>query len=301
MEGDPAIRWQVMRDLLDRPQAEWEAERSKVATEGWGKAFLDLQDEQGTWSGGIYSPKWTSTTFTMLTLIDCGVDPGNPQVRKGAEQILQKGVAKLCANGRLNLLLTDLCVWGFYLHITAYCQISDPMLEQLSELLFAQQMEDGGWNCRALRLKNVRHGSFHTTFNVLEGLRAARRGGLADPSRFLNAEARAMEFMLQHRMYRSDKTGEIVNPKFTQLSYPPRWHYDILRGLDYIRATSAAQDPRLEDALQLLQSRENNGIWPSQNPHAGLTHFKLEPKQSLSCWNTLRALRVLRACQSHSG
>lgn len=296
-EGDAAIRWQTMRDLLDCPESEWEAERKRVATIGWGKQFIDRQDQEGTWDSGIYSPKWTSTTYTLLTLIDLGIEPDHPAVKKGADQIMDKGIVRLQGNGRLgSLQRNDVCVWGFYLHITAYFGLAGPLLEELCELLLEEQMHDGGWNCRRQRLASVRHGSFHTTFNVLEGLRVAARRGLMDREEFLESEAKAMEFMLQHRMYKSDKTGEVINEHFTEFSYPPRWHYDVLRGLDYIRETPFAHDPRLSDALELLESHAHGGIWAAQNKHAGKTHFNLEPTARQSRWNTLRALRVLRAC-----
>ena len=125
-------------------------------------------------------------------------------------------------------------------------------------------------------------------------MREAAQNGRVDPQAFQAAEARAMEFMLQHRMFKSDKTGEIVNDHFIELSYPPRWHYDVLRGLDYVRRTSFIEDPRLKDAIELLKSKQRDGKWPAENPHAGLTHFKLESHSRQSRWNTLRALRVLR-------
>jgi len=297
LEGDPAIRWQTMRDLVGASALEYEPERAKIATSGWGKQFLDLQDESGTWGGGIYSPKWASTTYTLLTLVDFGIDLNQPGAKRAAERIVDHGILRHQKSGRLgDLQCNDVCVWGFYLHIGAYFGFVDSAIRELSELLIADQMDDGGWNCRKQRDRSVVHASFHTTFNVLEGLREANRRGLVDPSGFELAESRAMEFMLQHRMFKSDKTGEVINAHFTEFSYPPRWHYDVLRGLDYIRETGFARDPRLSDAVELLKLRERHGIWPAQNKHAGRVHFTLETPARLSRWNTLRAMRVLKAC-----
>ncbi|MDR3691525.1 MAG: hypothetical protein P4L46_19250 [Fimbriimonas sp.] len=297
MEGDPSIRWQVMRDLLDLPADRWQSVRTRSAEDGWVRRFLDLQDPVGTWGGGIYSPKWTSTTYTLLTLIDCGVDASNSVAKRGAEQILLRGIGRGNVDGKLGSLVSnDVCVWGFYLNIAAYFRLESPMLSELCALLIREQMGDGGWNCRRLREKSVHHSSFHTTFNVLDGLREAARAEWIDSKTFLESEGRAMEFMLQHRMYRSDRTGEIVNAHFTEFSYPPRWHYDVLRGLDYIRSTPFARDTRLADAIDLVRQRGPTGIWPAQNRHPGKFHFAMEAAPRQSRWNTLRALRVLKAC-----
>lgn len=293
MQGDAAIRWQVMRGLMGCSIPEWEAEKNKVAIEGWGKQLLDFQDEAGTWAGGIYSPKWKSTTYTLLLLIDCGLPPENAGAQKAAALILNEGILRHLHEGTLDYTRgNDTCVWGFYLHICSYFGIQHPVLEQLADSLLDDQMNDGGWNCRKHRREGARHSSFHTTINVLEGLRAYARN-----DRYLEAETRAVELLLQHHLYKSDKTGEIINPAFTQISFPPRWHYDVLRGLDFIRQTPFAHDPRLADALELLESKRKAGMWPAQNFHAGKTFFRLEPYARQSRWNTLRALRVLCVCR----
>jgi hypothetical protein len=109
------------------------------------------------------------------------------------------------------------------------------------------------------------------------------------------AEAAALEFMLQHRLYKSHRTGDVVNPKFTLLSFPPRWHYDVLRGLAYFARANTRRDPRLGDAVQLLQSRRrSDGFWPVQQKYSGRVFFNMEKIGGPSHWNTLRALRVLR-------
>lgn len=293
MEGDPAIRWQVLRDLLDAKESDWQSERAKVGTgNDWASRFLCLQDEAGTWGGGIYSPKWTSTTYTLLTLIDCGLISENPQAKRGADCILDSLVLE---NGNLkDLKRWDLCVIGFYLHIGSVFLPRDERLPALLSHVLTRQLADGGWNCRADRLRNVKHSSFHTTFNVLEGLRAAAGSGIVDQQTVREAESKAIEFMLAHQLYRSDKTGEAINENFTMISFPVRWHYDILRGLDYIRTLSQIQDERLQDPLQVLQSKKSpKGLWPIQQKHAGETFFNMEGGRE-SRWNTLRALRVLK-------
>lgn len=156
------------------------------------------------------------------------------------------------------------------------------------------QMPDGGWNCRKRNYPQTHHSSFHTTFNILEGLSAAAEVGIVSKTAFPQSEARALEFMLAHRMYRSDKTGAIIEERFTYLTFPSRWHYTLLRGLDYMRACSEISDARLKDPIALLESRRGaNGHWPVDKRIPGTTHFDMERPGSESRWNTLRALRVL--------
>src|SRR5687767_5589361 len=91
LEGDPAIRWQTMRDLLDAPLEEFEAERRRVARQGWGARLLAEQDADGRWGKGWYTPKWTSTFYTMQLLWQLGLDPRNEAARRGASLLLDRG------------------------------------------------------------------------------------------------------------------------------------------------------------------------------------------------------------------
>lgn len=221
LEGDPVIRWQTMRDLLGRQAAEWQAERERTPEIGWGKRFLEFRQEDGAWPEG----RWTGTVWTLLTIIDCGLPPGHPPLVDSARLFLERHLSVFDRKDPLRRV--DLCHLGFWLRIGAYFEIDDPRLSELTRVIFDTQMADGGWNCRIRTNPKVRHSSFHTTFNVLEGLRTAVDAGIADASVFARAEAAALEFMLDHRMYRSDKTGEIIDHRFTQLTFPSHWHYTI--------------------------------------------------------------------------
>jgi hypothetical protein len=162
--------------------------------------------------------------------------------------------------------------------------------------VLSAQYDDGGWNCQMRNYPERRHSSFHTTFNVLEALRPAAARGIVDESAFREAEARAIEFMLAHRLYRSDKTGAVASERFVELSYPWHWHYTFLRGLDYLRSTPAIRDERLNDPIELLQStRKPNGRWPLQKRIPGRLLVEMEKPGGESRWNTLRALRVIRS------
>jgi hypothetical protein len=188
---------------------------------------------------------------------------------------------------------SETCVTGLVLGLLSWFRVADARREQLVAYLLGQQMDDGGWNCQ--RDRGAVHSSFHTTINALEGLRDYVEAGGPRASEALLAEARGRDFFLRHRLYRSHRTGRIVNPAFTRFSFPPRWHHDILRTLDYFRATRAAYDERLEDPIdRVLKKRTRDGCWMLQNRHPGRTFFELEAAGAPSRWNTLRALRVLR-------
>jgi len=298
LEGDPAIRWQVLRDLVDGPQDVWESERRRVENVGWGARLLQRQDAEGTWSRSLYgSPKWTCTTYTLLLLRDMGLPEDSDAAIRGCKVLLDRGIQDgVTGRGRSKLLESlqrnDTCVIGMWLSLGTYFKLDDCKLEAVAEYLLGEQMPDGGWNCR--KKSGAVHSSFHTTLNVLEGIRDAIARGIGPIPRLQAAKARAVEFMLVHRLYLSDKTGQIINAAFTKFSFPPRWHYDVLRGLDYLRSAGVADDKRLTDAFELLLARRRkDGRWPLQNKHPGKVFFDMEPTGHPSRWNTLRALRCL--------
>jgi hypothetical protein len=138
--------------------------------------------------------------------------------------------------------------------------------------------------------------SFHSTICVLEGLLEyeTTRG---PRSNVTAARLRGQEYLVERRLFRSLSTGRVINPAWTAISFPTRWHYDILWGLDYLRRAGAApEDDRIAEALDLVASKQDSlGRWPLENPHAGPVYFEMEgPAGAPSRWNTLRALRVLR-------
>ena len=180
----------------------------------------------------------------------------------------------------------DLCHLGFWLGLGAYFLPCDTRLRPLGEAILSAQFEDGGWNCHMRNYPERRHSSFNTTFNVLENLRIAAEHGVVTYRAFQEAEARAVEFMLAHRLFRSDKTGEVIGERFTHLTYPWHWHYKVLRGLDYLRLTPAIHDERLDDPIQLvLERRKPNGRWPLQKRIPGQLLVEMEKPGGESRWN----------------
>lgn len=303
MNGDPAIRWQTLRDLVGASERTIERERRRVAREGWGARLLEKQDPVGTWAGGrssdsgLYSPKWISTTYTMLLLRDFGLPPKNRRAHKACALLLAGG---LQPDGGVNYgtwakwtRRGETCVTGMILSILSYFHYDDARLDTIATHLLAQQMSDGGWNCR--RPFGDTHSSLNTTISVLEGLRFYEVHRNRKVRAVRTAQKRGCEFLLAHRLFRSHRTGEIIKPAFTRFAFPPRWHYDVLRALDYFQTVKAPRDPRLADAIELVHSKQgDDGFWPLQQSYKGKTYFELERVGKPSRWNTLRALRVLK-------
>ncbi len=297
LDGDPAIRWQTLRDLAGAAELTVRREQKRVAREGWGARLLAKQDAEGTWAGGLYSPKWISTTYTMLLLRDFGLPANNRQARKACKLLLDGGIqpdgginygtwAKWTRSG-------ETCITGMVASLLSYFQHDDDRVDTLADHLLEQQMPDGGWNCR--RSQGATHASMNTTISVLEGLRLYELNRGRKLREVRAAQRRGREFLLVHKLFRSHRTGEIIKPVFTRLAFPARWHYDILRALDYFQAVNAPRDPRLAEAIGMVRtSRSEDGRWPLQHVYKGKTYFEMERFNAPSRWNTLRALRVLK-------
>ena len=291
LDSDPSIRWQVMRDLTGEPDDVVAAERSRVASEGWGARLLDLQEPDRQWSDGsnttlIQTPDGSATYVLMLLRI-MGLDPMGEAARR-AVTLVRDNVTHYEGGQRFFLGETESCINGRVLALGAYfSEASEALLHRLLD----EQLNDGGWNCEAPRSQRS---SFHTTICVLEGLLEYERALGAD-ARVTEARARGEEYLLERRMYRSLSSGEVIDPDWTLFSFPTGWHYDLLRGLDYLRSASVVPDDRIAEAIELVEkNRGEDGRWPLQNPHPGQIHFDMdEDVGKASRWNTLRALRVL--------
>ena len=290
--GDPAVAWQTQRDLLDVPAKAWEATQRQVAKEGWGAKLMAEREPGGRWDGGLYSPKWTSTTYTLLLLWRIGLPRDNPLARQSVTLLMDN---RIWAPERSDRVIMEDCVAGFALALSGWFTTADPARDKLVTEILERQLEDGGWNCRSGRDRSVDHSSFHTSMNVLEGLREYCLSEGTLRAEVESAEARAREFFCQHEMYRSHRTGEVPDERMGRLPFPPQWHHDVLRGLDYFRGAGASRDHRLVGAIEhLIGYRDADGRWPIHRGYSGKVWFNMETGRSPSRWNTLRALRVLR-------
>jgi hypothetical protein len=298
LDADPAISWQVMRDLTDASPGAIAAERIRVSREGLGAAILARQESDGSWRR-TETPVWLSTLFTLLLLRSTGVDRTDTAVEQAIS--LPERRLRWSDLGCWDLRSAELggnpffegevepCINGGVLGFGAY--FGRPT-ERLARRLVSGQLADGGWNCDAP--PSVRS-SFHTTICVLEGLLEYERAVGSAPW-VAEARQRGEEYLLERALFRRRSTGEVANPEFVELAFPPRYHYDVLRALDYFRSAGAQPDPRLADAVHLLESkRQTDGRWLLDRSYdeALSVSFAEAPGQP-SRWNTLRALRVLR-------
>ncbi len=306
LDSDPAIRWQVLRDLTDAPAEQVAGERARIATEGWGARLLGLRDENGLWQGGACFPAcfrgdfstgqpWTSTFPTLTLLWEFGLDPTDPSVPE-----MVAAVGESCrwehAGQRFFDGEVEPCINGRTLGAGAYFGAD---VSGIAERLLDEQLDDGGWNCEAEN-GSVRS-SFHSTICVLEGLATYERVHGVSP-RLSAAKERAERYLLERRLFRRLSTAEVADADWLTFSFPTWWHYDVLRGLDYFRATGRPPDPAVEEAIELVRSkRQPDGRWLGEGTHPGAVHFTMEDGDGRpSRWTTLRALRVLRWYEQES-
>lgn len=300
LAGDPAIRWQTLRDLTDADDDTVAAERARVATDGWGARLLAEQSDDGRWDGGVYRPgwvdeerpmfdAWSATHFSLQQLVDYGVDPADPAVVAAIDRVAAhvrwEHDDEPYFDGE-----TEPCINGVALTVAAYFGRGGA---PIVDTLLAGQLPDGGWNCWAEY--GARVSSLHSTICALEGLRDALRAGSAD-ARLADALHRGEEVLLERRLLFRKSDGALIDPRFGMASYPVRWFYDSLRALEYFRRADI-RDPRLADAVELLRAKQlPDGRFPYENRHEGPVLFEMagESEGDPSRWVTLRALRVLR-------
>jgi len=298
LDSDPAIRWQVMRDLTGEAPDAIAAERSRVATEGWGAQLLALQSPAGSWGG---SPRgWRNdlpkddrdlliTLYSLALSKDLGLDPASKQARQMMRRVEKRLVFKRLNNRPYLQGETEPCINGRILGIGAY--FKEPN-DALASQLIDEQLEDGGWNCEAPR--SLRS-SLHSTICVLEGLLDYERAGRKS-SAVTNARKKAEDYLLKRHMFRSLRTGEVIDKRWLRFAFPTFWHYDVLRGLDYLRNAEIELDSRVREAVEIvIQRSHQNGRWPLNLVHPEHVPLQMETGAGrASRWNTLRALRVLR-------
>ncbi|MDP9028706.1 MAG: squalene cyclase [Actinomycetota bacterium] len=301
LDTDPALRWQVERDLLNAPSEVWRATRARVATEGMGAELLSHQDLDGQWAGGAYFPKdfdfastepgqpWTATTWSLNALREWGVDAA----------ALAGTAEKLDANSRWEYDdlpywggEVDACINGFTLANGAWlgADVSD-----LAEWFVAHQLTDGGWNCEWV--EGSTRSSFHSTLNALTGILSyeiATGGG----DELRAARHRAEEYLLARQLMRRLSTGE-QHDWVTWIAYPFRWRFNVLTATDYFRAASlhdgTMPDSRLTEAIEAVRApRQPDGRWLQGPPHPGRAWYEVDVLEGQpSPWLTFFGTRVL--------
>jgi hypothetical protein len=298
LEADPAIRWQVLRDLTDASPREVAAERGRVALEGWGARLLSLADPDGMWDGGACFPAnyhrdepgqpWTPTLHTLQTLQIFGLEPACAPARHAIMLVARHGrwehAGERYFDGEV-----EPCINGRVIESGAYFGVDvGPVVDRI----LGERLPDGGWNCEAEN--GSTRSSFDTTINVLDGLLAYEHA-TGGSNAVREARRAGEEYLLERRMFRRRSTGEVANQAYVEIAFPYYWHYDVLRALDYFRRAGARPDPRMAEAVQVVRSKRRlDGRWSRDRIHAGRVHFAIESGLGEpSRWNTLRALRVL--------
>ena len=290
LDSDPAIRWQVMRDLTDAPPEEVAAERAKVATEGWGARLLAAQDADGRWSGGTYFPEWTSTSAVLHQLYLFGLDPSSDEAKKAIAPVHEAARWEYDENLRFFDGEAEPCINGRTVAIGAYFGQD---VAGIVDRLLNDQMADGGWNCEQER-GSVR-GSFDSTLNVLEGLLEYERSSGAHGN-VRAARERGEEYLLERRLLHRLSDGEIPQPRWLEAGFPYSFNYNVVRALDYFRSARPEPDERMDEALDAVASKRGaDGHWPLETAyHEQLAVDFGETVGQPSRWITHRALRILR-------
>ncbi|MFP5343462.1 MAG: hypothetical protein ACLGIJ_11145 [Candidatus Limnocylindria bacterium] len=295
LDADPAIRWQVMRDLTDASADAVAAERSRVETQGWGARLLALQAPDGLWGGRAWSHDWTDTFHVLELLRRFGLDPASDGAHRAItlvrEQVTWGAGIDWHDDWGANPLFdgeVEPCINGNIVATGAYFGVD---MAPLVDRLLGEQLPDGGWNCEVANGATV--SSFGTTINVLEGLVEHERS-VGGSDRVGEARRRAEAYLLERRLFRRRSTGDVIDPDWLRFAFPHWYHYDILRGLEYLRAAGVPPDERMAEAIEVVEAQRGpDGRWPLQRVHDGASHVEMEPAGGPSRWNTIRAMRVL--------
>jgi hypothetical protein len=302
LAGDPAIEFQVRRDLLGDTGAKAKAAQARIAAEGWGKRLLAARHKAGHWGDRFYQPKWTSSHYTLLDLRNLEIERLHSFIRDSVPQIATTEKKPDGGIGPgVEITDSDVCVNGMFLNYAAYFGEPEEELRSIVDFLIGQMMPDGGFNCRSNR-SGARHSSLHTTLSVLEGIQEYASSGYRYRVGELQDIAKlAREFILLHHFYRSDHTGKVIHPSFLRFTYPPRWRYHILRALEHFVDAGEPYDGRMADALgEIIRQCRPDGRWTVVAGHPGKVHFTMEEPRQPGRWVTLAACRVLGAYSSPS-
>ena len=298
--GDPAIRWQTLNDLTDAPADDVAAERARVAAEGWGARLLALQRPDGTWGGAAWNPGWDSTMHVLSLLSAFGLDPVSAEARRAIDgvrdRVTWRGAGPPeCDGHRYFEGETEPCINAQVAASGAYFGAD---VGALIGRLVGEQLADGGWNCDApdASLRS----SFNTTICVLEALLAFERATGGSPEA-TGARLRGQAYLLERGLFRRRSTGEAIardrkgGADWTRFAFPTWWHYDVLRGLEYLRDAGVPPDERAAEAVALVAAkRDRDGRWPLEVRYPGTMPIDLDEEVGgPSRWTTLRALRVL--------
>jgi hypothetical protein len=292
LDSDPAIRWQVMKDILHEQPATYENERDQLTKSGWCARLLQLQGKDGLWNQSLYNGKWLSTTYSLYLLKTLGLAPGNPQARRGCDQLITQGLyqQKEIRFSR-NKDISDVGVSAIVLSLCCYFGHAVEALPQIMRFLVCQQNAEGNW--LPDESPSAADYTFETTLLVLEAfLQYGNYYTAREDTALFNAVQKGQDFLLSHNLGIGEQKP--IKSKWTSFSFPPYWFYDVLTVLDYFCGFRMNKGTKLQTAINLLRNKQTeDGIWLLGSRHSGKTYFEMEKAGKPSRWNTLRALRVL--------
>ena len=289
-----------MRDLADAPAEDVAAGRARICTEGIGARLLALQAGDGRWGGAAWNRGWDSTMHVLMLLRDLGLDPASDQACRAVglvrDRVTWQGCGPPECDGNAFFAgEVEPCINGRVAAVGAYFGQD---VRGIVNRLLGEQLPDGGWNCEAPERST--RSSFNTTICVLEALLEYERAGNGTPA-VTEARLRGQEYLLTRRLFRRRSTGEVIErdrkggSEWTRFAFPTWWHYDVLRGLEYLCSAGVAYDDRMAEAIELVASkRDGGGLWPVETRYPGVMPVETDEGEAQpSRWNTLRALRVL--------
>ncbi len=290
-----------MRDLTNAPAQEIAAERAKVATEGVGAQLLALQAVDGQWGGAAWNRGWNSTMHVLMLLRDMGLDPESDEARRAVGLVRDRVTWKGCGPQECNANPffageIEPCINGQVAAVGAYFAQD---VRSIVDRLLTEQLADGGWNCEAAN--GSTRSSFNTTICVLEALLEYELR-FGNTNEITTARLCGQEYLLERRLFRRRSTGELIErdrkggASWSRFAFPTWWHYDVLRGLQYLCHAGVSADNRVSEAIELVTSkRDSDGRWPLETEYPGMMPVQIyEGEGQPSRWNTLRALRVLK-------
>ena len=302
--GDPSVRYFALTDLLGKTHRspEVRAARDQIVNGPRVRKLLSGQKRDGGFGVHPYQ-KWTGTHWRLVSLVELGIPAGEPRAVAAADQVLHwltgdahrrsirriDGLTRRCASQEGNALAV----------CSRLGMAGDPRVKYLAQSLLEWQWPDGGWNCD--KRPHARHSSFYESLAPMWGLIEYHRAtGDADSRTAAN---RAAELFLQHCLFRSDRTGEVIAAAWLQLHYPLYWHYDVLQALLILSRLRPLTDPRLNEALDAVEAKRlPDGRWKPEGYYWWLPGKRASNVEVVD-WGrrgpypmiTLNALRVLKA------
>jgi hypothetical protein len=294
LSGDPAIQYKIRKELLMENSVELEnLYQSLPYVDGYIKRYLELRDERsGMWGNGIYTPKWTSTHYTLLELKNMNC-PWNCQPYRASAILLLDCLWKpngLVSKGKY----VDFCVAAMIGSIVSHCRLKDTRMNEIMDYMLNHIQKDGGFNCSWQRSEVS---SVHTTLTVLQFFLDYERNGYQYRLQEIEeALLPAEETLLKRELYKRKSDGKPVQTISVNMPYPTRYKYDFLKSLEYFVDRERPYDKRMESAINLLLSKQlKSGAWSSTGNHPGQIHFKIEDEGRENRMNTVRALKVVNA------